>query len=549
MATTSAAISDPGAATRPILAVGAVFVGSFLVNFDTQLVNYGLADLRGAFSLSFDEGAWLRTASVGSQLFVASAVAWLVTAFGLRRILAIPGIVYAVVCLLIPFSRNYAVLMTLSIIHGLLLGTFVPATFMIIFRTLPAKWLLVAIAIYAERAGFTVDVGLSVVGLYVDKLQWEWLYWQGVLVGPVMALLVYKGTPATPVDRDLVENADWGGMLLLGSALTMIFAGLDQGNRLDWFGSGIVTGLLLGGCVLFAAFLINEAIVRQPWARIDILSNRNVAITLTIIFLYLMSSLSGASLVPTFLTTVTSLRPEQSGALFLFYGALPIIVLTPVPIFLLRHFDARIVLLIGLAAFATSSLLGTQIDNQWSIGDFVKMELLQSIGQLLTLTAAIVIMVSNVDRTRATAFAAYIQIMRVAGVEIGFALMTTWLRVREQIHSNYLGLHIGAGAPDVIQRLSQLFNGVAQRNPGLAHQRALLLLSDRITREANVLAFSDAFWLCFWLAVAALSLVGLLTRSPPGPFTPVPLDLAKIVLRWRAGRQTTERSVQREGPA
>ncbi len=50
-------------------------------------------------------------------------------------------------------------------------------------------------------------------------------------------------------------------------------------------------------------------------------------------------------------------------------------------------------------------------------------------------------------------------------------------------------------------------------------------------REANVLAYIDGFWLCFWLAMAALGFVALITRAPPGPFTPAPFGFAKNVLR------------------
>ena len=68
----------------------------------------------------------------------------------------------------------------------------------------------------------------------------------------------------------------------------------------------------------------------------------------------------------------------------------------------------------------------------------------------------IILALSNSDPTRATSFAAYIQIMRLGGAEIGVALMGTWLRVREQIHSNYLGLHIQNGSFDVTRLLKQL---------------------------------------------------------------------------------------------
>ena len=56
-------------------------------------------------------------------------------------------------------------------------------------------------------------------------------------------------------------------------------------------------------------------------------------------------------------------------------------------------------------------------------------------------------------------------------------------------------------------------------------------LSAQVQREANVLAYIDGFWLCFWLAMAALFFVALITRAPPGPFTPAPFGFAKSVLR------------------
>ena len=58
-------LSRGGIAPQPLFAVGAVLLGSFLANFDSRLTSVGLADLRGAFSLGFDEGAWLSTAGIG----------------------------------------------------------------------------------------------------------------------------------------------------------------------------------------------------------------------------------------------------------------------------------------------------------------------------------------------------------------------------------------------------------------------------------------------------------------------------------------------------
>jgi len=433
--------------------------------------------------------------------------------------------------LTIPFVRDYSTLIALSIAHGMLLGTFVPATLMIVFRNLPMRWWLPAISIYAIRVGFALDSGTSLVGFYVEHWGWQWLYWQDVLVAPLMGLMVYLGTPREPINREVLRDADWGGMLLLGTGVSMIYAGLDQGNRLDWLGSGTVAALLIGGGLLFAAFLVNEMIVRRPWAHVSVLFSRNVGLALVLILLYTLTGLSNSSLVPNFLATVGLLRPEQSGALLVEYGALPMFVLVPVSIFALRHFDARFVAIAGLSAFATANLLGTQLTHDWAPGDFVTIVILQSIGQAFTLLPLLIIALSNSDPTRATAFAAYVQVMRLGGAEIGVALMATWLRVREQIHSNFLGQHVENGSADVSRILRQLAEGLAGHGASIAAARALRQLSALVQREANVLAYIDGFWLTFWLAVIAIGFVTLMTHAPPGPFTPAPFGVAQALMR------------------
>jgi DHA2 family multidrug resistance protein len=519
---------------RPMFAVGAVLLGAFLANFDSRLFTISLPDLKGALGLSFDEGAWLSTATTASQIMIAPAVAWLATAFGLRRVLGIPSLLYALVSLLIPLVRDFNILLALNIVHGLLLGTFVPATLMIILRNLPMQWWLPAIALYAIRVGLSLNSGIPAVGFYVEYLGWQWLFWQDVIVAPLLALFVYLGTPREEVNYRLVEEADWGGMLLLGTGIAMIYAGIDQGNRLDWLESGTVVALLGGGGFLTVAFFINESLVRQPWAHANVLFSRNVGLALCVILLYPLTSLSNSSLAPNFLIVVAQLRPEQTGWLFLIYAVLPMLAWVPLSVFLMRRVDAKVVLVIGLSAFAAAGLLGTQVTHEWALGDFVPMVLLQSLGQSFTLLPIIVTALSNADPTRATAFAAYIQVMRLGSAEIGIALMATWLRVREQIHSNFLGQHVVNGSVDVNHVLAQLSGLFASHGAAVAPARALGSLSATVQREANTLAYIDGFWLTVWFAIVALALVALIGRPPPGPFTPKS-DLGWLPRRLRQG--------------
>lgn len=513
-------VSAGAVSVHPLFAVGAVLLGSLLANVDGRLFSIGLPDIRGGLSLSFDEGAWLSTASTASQIFVAPAVAWMANVFGLRRVLGIPALVYALISVLIPFLRDYQALLFLTVIHGLLLGTFVPATLLIVFRNLPMKWWLPAIAIYAVRVGFTLNFGVSLTGYYVETIGWQWIFWQDAIVAPLLAFLVWLGTPREPVDTFVLREADWGGMLLFGSGMAMIYAGLDQGNRLDWFASGTVVALIGCGVALAVLFLINESIVARPWAHAEVLFSRNIGLSLVAILLYTLTSLSNSSLVPNFLINVAQLRPIEMSRVFLLYATVPIVALVPVVIYLVRHYDVRWTLITGFAAFAAAAWLGTRLTSLWANENVVPILLIQALGQAFTLLPIIIIALSNSDPSRATAFAAYIQVMRLGGAEIGIALMSTWLRIREQVHSNLLGQHVASGDADVAGILTKLDALFSQHGEGLAQGRSIGTLASLVQRQANTLAYIDGFWLTFWLAIAGLVCVALIGRAPKGPFTP-----------------------------
>jgi DHA2 family multidrug resistance protein len=220
---------------------------------------------------------------------------------------------------------------------------------MIIFRNLPMQWWLIAIGIYALRVGFSLNFGPALVGFYVDHVGWQWLYWQDALLAVLMAILVYLGAPREPVNKALLETADWGGMPLLGSGIAMIYAGLDQGNLAGLARSGTVVALLASGAMLIVAFFINEAMVKDPWAHANVLLSRNIGFALVVILLYTLTSLSIRRW-----CRVSCPRwrnwPEQTGRLLLVYCVLPMAITFPLSIWMARRFDVRILLLIGLLA-------------------------------------------------------------------------------------------------------------------------------------------------------------------------------------------------------
>ncbi len=525
--TAGTAPAPPGLATqnlsaRPVLAVAAVLLGSFLVGFDTRLFSVALPDLRGAFGLSYDQGAWLNTIATAPQIFIAPAVAWLAATFGVRHVLLWPSLVYAAISFAIPVTHGWEALVALHAVRGLLLGVFIPATIMIIFRNLPMRWWLPALAIYAFRLAFSQSTGLAIVGFYEQYLSWHWVYWQDVFIAPLIGLLVRLGTPPSKVDVGLLERADWGGMALLGTSWAMIYVALDQGNRLDWLHSGLILTLLCGGSALFLGFFVNEMMVRAPWASHRVIASRNIILAFASILCFDVGSIANSSLIPGFLTNVVGLRPEQTGLPIFLCTTIPLLAIMPLAVLMLRLFDVRITLLIGFFAFAVAAVMGTTLTHAWTAWTFAPMLLIQAVGQGFTFLAAIICILGNADPTQATSVAAYVQVLRLGGAEIAGSLVATWVTHREQLHSYLLGLHVQGADQGVSQAVGGFAAAYADANASLlvATERGVASLAAIVRREANVLAYIDAFQLSYWAAIAGILTIALMTAPPRGALSP-----------------------------
>ena len=83
--------------------------------------------------------------------------------------------------------------------------------------------------------------------------------------------------------------------------------------------------------------------------------------------------------------------------------------------------------------------MATDLTSQWATDDFLPSQILQAIGQSFALTALLALIVRTINPADALAIGCLLQISRLFGGEIGTAFMQTFVRVREQIHSNLVG--------------------------------------------------------------------------------------------------------------
>jgi hypothetical protein len=98
---------------------------------------------------------------------------------------------------------------------------------------------------------------------------------------------------------------------------------------------------------------------------------------------------------------------------------------------------------------------------------------------------------------------------QVIGSLAATAFYGTLVTIREKFHSNLLVGDIHLTNPIVVDRLTKLVApyGKVLGDAALLNGEGLTLLGAQVTREANILAFADSFYLAGALAVGGLSLM------------------------------------------
>ena len=380
-----------------------------MTTFHGRLLISSLPDLRGIWGLSYDEGSVISTVASASQLILAPILPFFLTALGLRRLLLPLSLGFVCVAFCIPFISGYENLLVAHALRGLLIGSFVTATIQIMLKHLPPPWWVVVLAFFTFRVSLGINSGVSLGAFYLEYMGWQWIYWQSGLIMFVYFVLLQRHLPPDTPIRELLHKPDYSGMAFYCLSAVLIYAGLDQGERLGWFDSGIITVFLAGGTVSFLLFLANEALVERPWAPPRLFADFNIIMSVGMVIIYIFILSANSLLITLFLDTVHDLRPLQSGLPLLLVALLQLLA-TPFCAFLVLKADTRLLCATGVLLMGLACYQDTFITADWVAADFFPMAILFAIGHPLVFLSLMAFCMACFTAKTAVGLLAYIQV-------------------------------------------------------------------------------------------------------------------------------------------
>ena len=500
---------------NPYVGTLGVYLGAGIVTLNGRLISVGLADLRGAMGLGIDDASWIPTSYNMALMFMGPFSVYLGGLLGPRRVLLYSATIFILCSILLPFSPNLQTMLCLQVISGLASGTFYPLTMSYALRALPMRYVIYAIGIYSMDIVGVTTIGTSLEGWYIQHLSWHWIFWQSVVLTPVMMICIYLAIPNPPPRPGPKPSLSWRGFLYGSLALSLIYGVLDQGERLDWLHSGVIVGLLVTAAFLLVVTLIRRWLSPNPLVNPIFLANRNTLLVSACLFCFRFVMLAIALLLPGVLAVTQNYKPLQTGQVLLWLVP-PLILSGVIAARLMRRFDNRLVFASGFTVVAIACLINAQLTSAWSGNNFLISQIVIGLGFALTFTALVGSLVQNAFDTDALSspiniltYASFIHCIRLFGGEAGTAIMQRLITVREHFHSNMLGLNVDAGNWLTTERVQLLAHVLFPGSAGAAdaQARAAMILGGQVRLQAYTLAYADGYLAVALVAAIAIVLI------------------------------------------
>jgi DHA2 family multidrug resistance protein len=498
-----------------------VMLATFMEVLDTSVANVALPHIAGNLSCTVDEANWVLTSYLVANAVVLPMGGYLSALFGRKRFYMTCVALFTISSALCGLAPSLPWLITFRIMQGLGGGALQPTSQSILVETFPHEKRGAAMALYGMGVVFAPIVGPVLGGWITDNYSWHWIFLINIPVG-ILSLLFTSRLVFDPPTLKRVSikegfRIDYLGMGILTLGLAGLEITLDEGQRRDWFGSGLIIASAVIAAVCLVGVIFWFLRKEHPILDLRLLKDRNYAVATLMLFVLGFVLYGSLALLPIFLQTLLGYTASLSGRI-LSPGGVVILAMMPVVALLLRKFDTR--LLIG------SGFLFTGLGMLWMAGfnlyvpfDTAMMaRMAQSFGLAFLFVPMNVTAFQNVPAAKTTYASGMLNLVRNIGGSTGIALVSTILARRSQMHQYNLVANLHPGSLPYQNFLAASARALVAHgaSPADAARQAQGLAYGTLLRQANMMAFADTFWIMAILCFLLLPLVFLMRATHAG---------------------------------
>ncbi|HXN06916.1 MAG TPA: MFS transporter, partial [Nitrospiria bacterium] len=199
-------------------------------------------------------------------------------------------------------------------------------------------------------------------------------------------------------------------------------------------------------------------------------------------------------------------------------GGVSVLIMMPFVGRFVGKIDARLMVALGLAITGISLFQMSHFNLQLDFWSITIPRIVQGFGLAFLFIPINIASLSYLPKDQIGNGTGMMNLMRNLGGSFGIALVTTILARRTQFHQATLGAHITSFDPETTARANDIFNTfIAQGlDPVTAKGMTYGTMYGQLTRQANMMAFVDTFFLVGLATFLVMPLLFLMKQPKKG---------------------------------
>ncbi len=398
--------------------LGAMCFALFMVMLDNTVVNVALPSIQRELHAEISELEWIVNGYTLTFAVLIATGGRLGDIFG-RRLMFLCGVViFAITSATAGFAANPEMLIASRAVQGIGAALMMPATLSIITHAFPAAERGKAIGTWAGVSALALSIGPVVGGFLTEYVSWRAIFFINL---PVAAGAVIATLFAVSESRDetVGRRVDFPGVIVLTAALTAIVLALIEGNSWGWSSPQIV-GLIVGGILGLAAFVLIELRVRSPMVEFRLFRARQFIGSNLVAFIVTFAMLGSFFFMAIYMQDILGYGALEAGVRFL-PTTMVIAVTAPIAGRLADRLGPVWPMSAGLSILTVSMFMFSAIDVETTYGGLLLPFILMGLGIALVMSPMSTAAMNSVSIQKAGVASGVLQMSRMIGATVGVA--------------------------------------------------------------------------------------------------------------------------------